>query len=354
MLELLFLGNSLGSWLTALSLFLLIISLTLLVRQILLRHLGRLARSTHWWIDDVLVEVLRTNPLLLAMALGIFVSLPSLDVQLRTQVITSQLTVGMLIVQTGLWIHRGLHAWLHMRFAAQEAEVDGARIMTRSLLSFLGKLTLWTVVLLLVLDNLGLNVTALVASLGIGGVAVALAVQNVLGDLFASLSIAIDKPFVVGDFIMVDDLMGTVEQVGLKTTRMKSLHGEQIVFSNNDLLSSRIRNYKRMAQRRCTFAFGVTYSTPATVMQQIPAMVEAVVQEQAQVRFDRAHFKAFGASSLDFEVVYFVLSADYNVYMDVQQAINLGLMHRFAQAGIEFAFPTQTLHLQGHVQWSPQ
>lgn len=217
--------------------------------------------------------------------------------------------------------------------------------MTRSLLSLLGRVALWSLVLLLILDNLGLNVSALIASLGIGGIAVALAVQNILGDLFASLSIAIDKPFVIGDFIIVDDLMGTVEHVGLKTSRIRSLGGEQIVFSNNDLLKSRIRNYKRMQERRVVFAIGVTYGTAEKELERIPDIIRQAIEAQPAARFDRTHFKGFGAFSLDFEAVYYVRQADYNVYMDAQQAINLQLVRDFAAKGIDFAFPTQTLHI---------
>ncbi len=172
--------------------------------------------------------------------------------------------------------------------------------------------------LLLALDNLGVDVTALVAGLGVGGIAVALAVQSILGDLFASLSIVLDKPFVIGDFIIVGDLLGTVENVGIKTTRVRSLSGEQLIFSNADLLNSRIRNYGRMYERRVVFTVGVTYDTPRHKLEDF---------------------------SLDFETVYYVQDPAYNLYMDIQQAINLELYQRFADEGIEFAYPTQTLFL---------
>jgi small-conductance mechanosensitive channel len=177
-------------------------------------------------------------------------------------------------------------------------------------------------------------------------VAVALAVQNILGDLFASLSIALDKPFVIGDFIVVDGIAGTVEYVGLKTTRVRSLEGQQVVFANSGLLGSRIHNYKRLYERRVLFGFGVLYSTPPDTLAAIPDWVRDIVQAQPGARFDRAHFKGFGDSSLNFEVVYFVLDPDYNRYMDIQQAINLALVRRCAAEGVEFAFPTRTLHVQ--------
>ena len=167
-----------------------------------------------------------------------------------------------------------------------------------------------------------------------------------MADLFASLSIALDQPFVIGDFIIVDDYLGTVENIGLKTTRVRSLSGEQLIFSNNDLLNSRIRNYKRMGERRVLFSFGVTYQTTYEQLKKIPDMVKATIESHADTRFDRAHFKEFGDSALNFEVVYFVLTPDYNEYMDIQQSINLSLVQQFEREGIEFAYPTQTLFLK--------
>jgi small-conductance mechanosensitive channel len=184
-----------------------------------------------------------------------------------------------------------------------------------------------------------------VASLGIGGIAVALAVQNILGDLFASLSIVLDKPFVIGDVINVNGVIGTVEYVGLKTTRVRSIGGEQIIFSNADLLKSRIHNLKRMESRRVAFTVGVTYDTPEPRLRAIPALLAAIVKARPQVSFERAHFVGLGPSSLNFEVVYIVDTADHAVHMDVQQEIYFQLVKAFAEQGIEFAFPTQTLHM---------
>jgi small-conductance mechanosensitive channel len=212
--------------------------------------------------------------------------------------------------------------------------------------SWVGRVVLWAVVMLLVLDNLGIDITALVAGLGIGGIAVALAVQNILGDLFASLSIVLDKPFVVGDFLVVDDCLGSVEYVGLKTTRLRSLSGEQLVISNADLLKSRLRNYGRMYERRVLFALGVTYQTPREKLEKIPGIIKEAVDGQEKVRFDRAHFKAYGDFALNFETVYYVLDPDYARYMDIQQAVNLKIHEAFESEAIEFAYPTQTLFLE--------
>jgi small-conductance mechanosensitive channel len=252
--------------------------------------------------------------------------------------------VAVLLLQVARWADAGLHAWLR-RYRAKRSAEDVASATSTAAIGFLARTFLWLVILLMILDNFGVNITTLVASLGIGGIAVALALQNILGDLFSSLSIVLDKPFVVGDFVSVGDISGTVEYVGLKTTRIRGLGGEQVVFSNSDLLQSRIHNFKRMETRRIVFSIGVVYEISREQLHAIPGILRAAVEAQANVRFDRAHFKAYGASSLDFEIVYTVLSPDYGVYMDIQQAINELLFERFEDAGIGFAYPTQTVHL---------
>ena len=199
------------------------------LRQLVLHRLARMAKTTETTIDDLLVDVLSATRILLSAAVGIYVATHFLTLPVALEKVVDRIVVSLIILQSGFWAMRGLEFWLRRRFSQDE---DGAQALTKSLLSLLGRLLGWALVALLVLDNLGLDVTALVTSLGIGGIAVALAVQNIRGDLFASLSIAIDKPFVIGDFIIVEDLMGTVEHVGLKTTRVRSLSGEQIIFSS--------------------------------------------------------------------------------------------------------------------------
>lgn len=283
----------------------------------------------------------RTHPLfLLALAVlgGSFV----LELGPRAAVLRRIIGAASL-VQAGLW-GNALLAALLLRWARARAGQSGAPAAMAAI-GFVSRLVLWSVVLLLALDNLGLKVTALLAGLGVGGIAVALAVQNILGDLFSSFSILLDRPFEHGDFIVVGDLMGTVEQIGLKTTRVRSLFGEEIVFSNSDLLSSRIRNFKRMKERRVVFRLGVTYGTPVAKLEALPALLRGAVESSGadRVRFDRAHFQEYGDYSLLFEVVYYVLSADYNQHMDLRQAINLEIYRRFEKEGLEFAFPTQSL-----------
>src|SRR6185369_11730513 len=223
---------------------------------------------------------------------------------------------------------------------------DGETVTALELISFVARIAMWAIVLLLVLNHLGVNITALVAGLGVGGVAVALALQNVLGDLLASLAIVLDKPFVVGDTIAVGDVTGQVERVGIKTTRLRSVDGEQLVVANADLLKSRIHNFRQMTERRVLFGLGIAYETPQDKREAVPALLREIVLAQKGVRFDRAHFKGFGDSALLLEVVYYVLDRDYNVYMDAQQAINLEIGRRFRDEGIEFAYPTRTVFLR--------
>jgi small-conductance mechanosensitive channel len=224
-------------------------------------------------------------------------------------------------------------------------ERNGSREKQSKGILLIIQLFLWLTGALFLVDNLGYDITTLVAGLGIGGIAIALAAQTVLGDLFSYLVIFFDKPFEIGDFIIVEEKMGTVEYIGIKTTRIRSLSGEQIICSNTDLTNSRVHNYKRMRERRVVFSFGVTYDTSPENLQIIPQISRKIIEEVGDTRFDRAHFKSFGNFSLDFEVVYYVLSDDFNLYMDKQQDINLRIFEFFQNQGIEFAFPTQTVLL---------
>ena len=252
-------------------------------------------------------------------------------------------TIGLLL-QMGLWATAAFTIGMRLRRERQLA-IDPGAVVAMDVLGFVLRVAIWSFVFLLALDNLGIDITALVAGLGIGGIAVALAVQNILGDLFASLSIMLDKPFVVGDFLDVNGYLGSVEKIGIKTTRLRSLSGEQLIVSNADLLSSRIRNYGRMFERRVVFSLGVTYQTPADKLKRIPGMLREAIESQEKVRFDRAHFQKYGDFALLFEIVYYVTSSEYNLHMDIQQNVNLIIYERFAEDGIEFAYPTQKLYV---------
>jgi small-conductance mechanosensitive channel len=341
-----FLGNDAGQWSMALCIMLAALVLLKVANKWVLRHLGTLASRTQTYLDNVAVSVLSSTPPILIWAAALYAASQALTLTARGALFISTAVIVASLVQLALWADRAVKEWLTHYRAAHQGQ-DPASTTSTAALGFVTRAALWLIIALMILDNFGVNITTLVASLGIGGIAVALALQNILGDLFSSLSIVLDKPFVVGDFISVDGVAGTVEYVGLKTTRVRSLDGEQVVFSNSDMLKTRIHNYKRMQTRRIVFTIGVTYQTSAEQLQAVPSLIRAIVEKQQHAQFDRAHFKTFSDSSLDFEVVYVVSSADYLTYMDIQQAINLDLFASFSREAIEFAYPTRTVHHLG-------
>jgi len=335
-----FYGNEIQRWLIALGVAAGTLIVLRLIEQFLIVRIQRLARKTQTAVDDVVIGSLRNTKLLYLLVVSIFAGSLWLDLEPNVRSVILQAVIIATLIQGGIWVNAGLQIWLeHYR----KVEEDGANRTTMNALSFIGRLLLWVMIFLLVIDNLGVDVTALVAGMGIGGIAIALAVQNILGDLFASLSIVLDKPFVNGDFVVVGDMAGSVEHVGIKTTRVRSISGEQLVFSNSDLLQSRIRNFGRMHQRRVVFSLGVTYQTPAEKLERIPSLIRAAIEAQELVRFDRSHFASYGDSALNFETVYYVESSDYTQHMDILQAVNLQIYRTFEEEGIEFAYPTQTL-----------
>ena len=338
-----FYGNEIKIWLIALAVAIGTLVALRLVEQVLIVRVERLTQKTHTIIDDVIIGALRKTKLLYLLIVSIFVGSIWLSLPSEVRSPLWKVAIVATIIQAGIWLSTALQIWLENY---SKEETDGADRMTMNALSFLGRIALWATVLLLILDNLGVDVTALVAGLGIGGIAIALAVQNVLSDLFASLSIVLDKPFVPGDFVVVGDMAGSVEHIGIKTTRIRSISGEQLVFSNTDLLGSRIRNFGRMRERRVVFSLGVTYQTPADKLERVPGLIQAAIESQERARFDRSHFASYGDSALNFETVYYVESSDYATHMDILQSVNLTIYQSFAAEGIEFAYPTQTLFIE--------
>lgn len=337
-------GNSVLRWGISAGLFVVAVAALLALKGFVVGQTRRLAQAKHnLWVTSLISAAQNTKGFVVVV-LAAWIA--SLQLSLPERLVDGlwMVAVATLFIQIGLWGTRatseGLSTYRQLQISS-----DPALATSLNAVSFVARLLIWASVFLLVLDNFGVNITALVAGLGIGGIAVALAAQNVLGDLFASLSIVLDKPFVVGDFLILNDYMGTVEYVGLKNTRLRSLSGEQIILANSDILSSRVRNYGRMSERRVPVTIGVTYQTPRAKLERIPHFIQTAVESQEHTRFDRAHFVAFGASSLDFEYVYYIASADYNQYMDINQAINLAIHKRFEEEGIDFAYPTQTLYL---------
>ncbi|MEO8217610.1 MAG: mechanosensitive ion channel family protein [Acidobacteriota bacterium] len=311
----------------------------------LIRYRLRKAAETETDTDDFLLSLANRTRLLLLLAPAVFIAARTLNLPPGLMSTLSVLMRLSLVAQGALWTIEIVDFFLRRR-ERRRVETDPSAVTTVRAFRFSALIAVWLVAILLALDNLGFNITALVTGLGIGGVAIALALQNILSDLFASLSIVLDKPFVVGDFIVVDSDAGTVELIGLKTTRLRSLTGEQLIFSNGDLVQKRIRNYKRMEQRRVICRFGVLYQTSAEVLGRIPLLLRGIVEAEPRARFDRAHFAAFGDSSYDFETVWYVQSRDFNVHMDVQQAINLKIVQAFEKESIEFAYPTRTLFIE--------
>jgi small-conductance mechanosensitive channel len=338
-----FFNNSTLSWLTALGIAIGVALALYVTKKVVTHHLRRLAERTETKLDDIAVTALdATRPLVLAI-IGLYAGSRVLALPPPVQVFATRAAIVAGLIQAAIWGNTALRAWLSEYYG--NSATDPARATSAAAVGFIARMVLWIVILLMILDNLGVNITTLVASLGIGGIAVALAVQNILGDLFASLSIVLDKPFVIGDFVIVDKYLGTIEYVGLKTTRIRSLGGEQLVFSNADLLKSRLQNMTRMERRRVVFGISVGFETPTGQLRTIPPMLTELVKSQQPVTFDRAHFSGIGPSSYNFEVVYWVETPDYIRFMDIQQEIYLQLLDRLAAQGIELAFPTQTLHV---------
>jgi small-conductance mechanosensitive channel len=329
-------ANAWGDLVLAAGIALLAFFVAWLVRNLIARFISHQALAA---------EVVRATRLWLLVPLAFYAGAATLELPARLDRLLENIALVALVLQFALWATRLLSRWLAQRAEAARG-TDPEAATTVTLLGFVGRVVVWAFALLLGLDQLGFNVTALVAGLGIGGIAVALAMQNILGDLFASAAIVLDKPFLVGDFIVVGERAGSVEKVGLKTTRVRSLSGEQLVFANSQLLNSEIRNFKRMQERRIAFGIGVTYETPLEKLREIPGWLKAAVEAQPKARFDRAHFKEYADFSLNFEIVYYVLSPEFNVYMDTQQAINLAIFEKLAAEGVQFAYPTRTLFIK--------
>lgn len=333
-----FYGNTAHAWAVAAAALVAVFGVLLIARRVLISRLGRLAARTPGEFDDFVVRLIRRTRawfLLLGAAYGASYALTLTD-EARDH-LRSLFGAG-LIVQSAFW-GNDVIGYLLGRY--EQRQTGGKSTVTA--ISFLSRLALWTVLALLLLDNFGVHVGTLIATLGVGGIAVALAAQSVLGDLLAAISIYLDKPFVIGDFIIFDDILGTVKYVGLRSTRIQSLSGELIVMSNSDLLKARIRNYQQMAERRAVFTIGVAYGLSYEALASVQGILREAVTSQGRARLDRAHFKEYAESAMRFEVVYYVLSPDYGVYMDLQQAINLFIFRRFEEAGIAFAHPIRVI-----------
>ncbi len=309
-------------------------------KTIVLAYLNVLAKKTKNQIDDYVIGIVNS----IHWPYYAFIAVYIATLFLTIPDTVSQGRDILLIIFTGYYVVKALQSMVDVYIQSYEKrQKEDAHA-----LHFVGvivKGALWVLVILAILANLGINITSLIAGLGIAGIAIGLALQNVLADIFASVSIFFDKPFKRGDFIIVGDKMGTVQHIGIKTTRVKALQGEEIVFSNTQLTKAELRNFKKMQKRRIAFSIGVTYDTPVAKLEKIPDTIMKILTAEKLAEADRVHFKSFGDFSLNYEIVYYMLDPDYGKFMDTQQSINLAIAKAFQKDKIEFAFPTQTIIL---------
>jgi small-conductance mechanosensitive channel len=339
-------GASVTRWLLALVvLFSTYLLLTLLQRW--MKHrVGKFAARTATTWDDLLVEIISRTRWYFLLAISLWAATLVVPINKRAAVVLRGILVIASLLQAGVW-GNGIIAFFADRYTRLKTGGDVASRATVYAIGYGARIALWIIIVVTGLGFFDIKATGLLTSLGIGGVAVALAAQNVLGDLFAAVAIVLDRPFVVGDSIAIDGAEGDVEQIGLKTTRIRSVNGEQIVIANNDLLKSRIRNYGRMLQRRSAFHLDIAQDTPPASVAMIPEIIKSIIEKQEHTRFERCHFLSFTESALRIEVVYFVLEREYRRYADIQQAVNLEILRRFAAEHITFAFPSRTIVVRG-------
>ncbi len=312
----------------------------LIFKRVILKRIAARAEKTPSHLDDIIVHALQKYLVPLLYIGALYLNTKWLALSVGAAKAVNIIALACVIILGASVISAVLVYFFNRTLEKKQDKTDKFALRW---IGIIIKAVVWICALLLFLDNIGVKITALIAGLGIGGIAVAFAAQAILEDVFSFITIFFDRPFEIDDFIIVDDFMGTVEQVGIKTTRLRSINGEQLIFSNKDLTNSRVRNYKRMENRRVVFSLGVTYSTP---LKEIPLLIKNIVESVGNTTFDRAHFKEFGESSLKFEASYYVLSQDFNLYMDVQQSINFAIKEEFEKRGIEFAFPARTLYMQ--------
>ena len=332
-----FLNSPLQAWLSAVSIAAIVLLALVSLRTLVIRQLGPVAARTETRADDIVVELARRTRtafmLLLALAAGALVLTIDALTRSRFQVV---LTLA-LLAQVAMWLDAVVSLWIES-YADRKAEEDAASRTTLSALTYAVRFAVWVAVALVALDTLNVRVTALITGLGVTGIAVALAVQNILGDLFGALSIVLDKPFVIGDSIAVDTISGTVEHIGLKTTRIRSATGEQVVFSNSDLLKSRIRNFRRLSERRNTIVTVLAPHTPGEKLAELPTLIADVVSAVSGVRLERSHLRGVTDAGYEIETVYWVVSAEYAAHMNAQQTIHLAIVNTLRREGVTRSF----------------
>jgi len=342
-------GNCVKGYLLALVVFVLTMVILKVFKQVILKKLKEMAAKTKTELDDLLIKIVDriSWPFYLILALSIALKFILVPGVVDKVLYYASVVVIIYYVVRGAQDLADYYIRRLMLGRPGEEGKKGVKADTSlvNLLSKGVKYVLWIVAFILILELFGFNVKTLIAGLGIFGIAIAFGFQHVLSDIFASFSIYFDKPFRTGDFIIVGDDLGVVKKIGIKSTRIQTLQGEELIMSNKELTESRVHNYKKMEKRRIVFTFGVTYETSAEKLKRIPTIVRGVIGKVKLADIDRVHFLKFGDFSLIFEVVYYVASPDYNKYMDIQQEINLGIKERFEKEGIEMAYPTQTVYV---------
>lgn len=343
-----FWGNSAYDYFLSVLIFLALMIVLKLFQVIILSHLNKLALKTKTDIDDMLIEIFKDIKPPFYFFISFYFAIKILDIAPLFSKVLFILFLIAIVFEIIQAVSRVLDYAMrkYLERNREEGEDNQHSESMIKLLQVLVKAFLWIFGLVLILSNLGVNVTSLIAGMGIGGLAIALALQNVLSDLFSAFSIYIDKPFKVGDFIMVGTDAGTVEKIGMKTTRIRTLQGEQLVISNQELTSARIQNFRRMDNRRVSFKLGVTYDTSPKKLEAIPSIIESILEKIELAEFDRCHFTEYADSALIFEVVMFINSKEMTDYLEARQKVNLEIYKRFAKEKIEFAYPTQTIHLE--------
>ena len=337
--------NTIQQWGLAFGVFVLVFILLQILKRLISRRLAEYSKSTHTYLDDIFASIVKHTKTFFILVVALWAGSLFLEMPPEARIIRHVVVIINWLFQTGLWSNGAINHWIDARVEEQPGDKD--RGPTLNAFGLIAKTVIWVILVLLMLDNLpGVDVSTLIASLGVVGIAVALAVQGILGDLFASLSIMLDKPFVIGDFITVGDFGGEVEDIGLKSTRLRSSTGEEIVFSNTDLLDSRIRNYRSLQRRRVLFTLSLTYQIPSDKLSQIPDIVRTVVETHTGTNFNHAYFKGFGDSALNFEVLYHIETKEFSVYREIVQSVNFDLFKRLEAEGIEFAYPTQTVYVE--------
>ena len=318
----------------------------LLRRRLKLQLTAEVQQEERRTLRSVLLSLIRNTSQLFVLVVAFYAAMTVSGIgQGKLQEWLWTLLILAFYFQIGIWANAGVVDFFKRKRSRMERN-DPSAVTGYGLLLFFIRVGIWMMVVISILAHFKYPIAGLIGALGVGGIAVAFAVQNILSDVFSSMAIILDKPFRVGDFIIAGETSGVIEHIGVKTTRIQSLSGERVVMSNTDLLGTCIRNFKHMRERRAVFRIGVVYQTPADVLERIPTIIAEVVRAQPHARFDRAHFFEYGDFALVFEVVYFVQGAEYVRYMDTQQAVNLGIYRRFQEEGISFAYPTQELILR--------